>query len=48
METRLILKVIKDNKAKLTRQQVKTIRGQVLSGDIEGARKGLKRLGLYA
>ncbi len=28
----------------LTRQQMKTLRGQALSGDIDGAVKGLERL----
>lgn len=29
---------------KLSRQQYKTLRGQVLAGDSQGAMKGLKRL----
>ena len=28
----------------LTRQQIKTLRGQALAGDIDGAIKGLERL----
>ena len=28
----------------LTRQQIKTLRGQVLAGDVDGAIKGLQRL----
>jgi len=28
----------------LTRQQIKTLRGQTLSGDIDGASKGLERI----
>ena len=28
----------------LTRQQIKTLRGQALSGDIDGAIKGLERI----
>lgn len=30
--------------ANLTRQQHKTLRGQALTGDIEGAEKGLRKL----
>jgi len=35
---------IRQNKHKLTKQQLRTIRGQVFSGDIEGAMKGLNKL----
>lgn len=28
----------------LTKQQIKTLRGQALSGDLDGARKGLFKL----
>lgn len=31
-------------KPKLTRQQYKTIKGQILAGDADGALKGLQRL----
>lgn len=31
-------------KDKLTNQQLKTLRGQILAGDSEGAMKGLRRL----
>ena len=32
------------NKYKLSKQQRKTIRGQAINGDIEGAKKGLEKL----
>lgn len=38
------MKLLKSNKDNLTRQQYKTVRGQALSGDIDGARKGLAKL----
>lgn len=38
------MKMLKSNKENLTRQQYKTVRGQALSGDLEGARKGLAKL----
>jgi len=38
------LKVLKKYKKKLTRQQLLTLRGQIINGDIEGFKKGLKKL----
>lgn len=38
------LRAIKANAGNLTRQQMKTLRGQALSGDIDGAIKGLERI----
>lgn len=38
------MKTLKSNKENMTRQQYKTVRGQALSGDLEGARKGLAKL----
>lgn len=35
---------LRQYKGVLTRQQIQTLRGQALSGDVEGARKGLERL----
>lgn len=35
---------IKACKPRLTSQQYKTLRGQILAGDSEGALKGLKRI----
>lgn len=36
--------LLKDYKHRLTKQQYKTFKGQILSGDIEGFRKGLFKL----
>lgn len=38
------LQAIKANAGRLTRQQVKTLRGQALAGDIDGAIKGLEKI----
>ena len=38
------LKILKKYRHKLTRQQLLTLRGQILSGDIEGFKKGLKKI----
>ena len=38
---KLFLKVLKSHRADLTAQQFRTIRGQAIAGDIEGATKGL-------
>lgn len=35
---------LKSYRGRLTLQQYKTLRGQVLAGDPEGAKKGLKKL----
>ena len=35
---------IRRNKQKLTKQQIRTLKGQVFSGDIAGAMKGLDKL----
>ena len=45
METVKLLKRLKKD-GKITMQQFKTFRGQVLSGNEEGCRKGLKRMKL--
>ena len=37
-------KLLKEYKHILTKQQMKTLKGQILSGDIEGFRKGLFKL----
>ena len=37
------LKRLKAAKSSLTRQQYKTLRGQVLAGDAEGAMRGLQK-----
>ncbi len=36
--------LLKQNKKKLTRQQYKTLLGQIHAGDITGAEKGLRKL----
>lgn len=43
-----IWKVLKELKKqnKITTQQIRTFKGQILSGDIEGVIKGLKRMQL--
>ncbi len=38
------LKCLKANKGNLTRQQFRTLKGQALAGDIEGAGKGMYKL----
>lgn len=38
------LRAIKANAGSLTRQQVKTLRGQALAGDTDGAMKGLENI----
>lgn len=38
------MKVLRANKVHLTKQQVATLKGQALSGDIEGAIKGIDTL----
>lgn len=42
MKDSLIL--LKEYKNKLTKQQYKTLKGQILKGDIEGFRKGLFKI----
>lgn len=39
-----MLKKLKHFKKHLTPQQYRTIKGQILSGDIEGAKKGIHKL----
>ena len=38
------MRAIKANAGSLTRQQIKTLRGQALAGDIDGAIKGLESI----
>lgn len=40
-EVRECFLLLREYKGKLTRQQLKTFKGQILSGDIKGFRKGL-------
>lgn len=44
-ETIKFIKLLKDYRGILPRQTIKTLRGQALAGDIEGAKKGLKKEG---
>lgn len=43
-ETKVFLKRLKIFKKILTVQERKTLKGQALSGDIEGAKKGLDKI----
>lgn len=38
------LKLIKDCRCRLTPQEIKTLRGQVLAGDDKGAMRGLAKI----
>lgn len=38
------IKLLKKHSAMLTRQQVRTLRGQAIAGDVIGAEKGLRKL----
>lgn len=44
MDIRTFMKVLRANKAHMTKQQVATLKGQALSGDLEGAYKGMSTL----
>ena len=44
MDKEQCIAMLKAKKHKLTHQQYLTIKGQILAGDIEGARKGLEKL----
>lgn len=44
MDMTVALIRIRRNKKQLTKQQIRTLKGQVFSGDIEGAMKGLDKL----
>lgn len=43
-ELKQFLKDLKANEERLTRHQYKTFRGQAIAGDIDGARKGMKKM----
>lgn len=43
-DVRMALAAINASKAVLNRQQMLTLRGQVLTGDIDGAMRGLQRI----
>lgn len=38
------IKILKKYRKRLTRQQLLTLRGQILSGDIDGFKKGLQKV----
>ena len=38
------IKLLKKYRKRLTRQQLLTLRGQILSGDIDGFKKGLQKV----
>ena len=38
------LKRLKENRRSMTRQQYRTLRGQVIAGDVVGAMKGLRKV----
>ena len=38
------LRIIRQNAGRLTRQQVRTLRGQALAGDAQGAMRGLETI----
>ena len=44
MEQKEFLQMLKAHKQHLTKQQFKTIKGQALAGDVEGANTGLQKL----
>jgi len=44
MEQKEFIQMLKAHKPYLTKQQFKTIKGQALAGDVEGANKGLQKL----
>jgi len=43
-EINSFIKVLRSQLGKLTKQQMHTLKGQALSGDLDGAKKGLSRL----
>ena len=43
-KTREFVRQLKEYRGKMPKQQLKTIRGQALSGDFEGAKIGLKKV----
>ena len=43
-EKKAALEILRTIRSRLTRQQTQTIRGQILSGEIDSAIRGMKRL----
>ena len=44
MDIQAALKKIRQNKHLLTTQQMRTLKGQILNGDMDGAMRGLNKL----
>lgn len=44
MEKQIFMKQLNQNKNILTKQQYKTLKGQVVAGDVAGANKGLIKI----
>ena len=44
MSKKLFIELLKEFNGVLTKQQIKTLRGQALAGDVAGALKGLERM----
>lgn len=44
MDIKAALKEIRKNKHLLTTQQMRTLKGQVISGDVDGAMKGMNKI----
>ncbi|MBB6630664.1 MULTISPECIES: hypothetical protein [Clostridium] len=44
MEKQIFMKQLNQNKNVLTKQQYKTLKGQVVAGDVDGANKGLIKI----
>lgn len=45
-EINVFIKTLKGQVGNLTRQQLSTLKGQAIAGDLDGAKKGLKKLTL--
>jgi len=43
-EIYIFIKILKSQTGKLTKQQLHTLKGQALAGDLVGAKKGLSKL----
>ena len=39
-----MLQQLKQHRQLLTKQQIRTLKGQILAGDVEGAEKGLNKI----
>ena len=48
VEMKYALGYLLNNKRRLSRQQYKTLKGQILAGDSDGALKGLQRILILA